>query len=276
MPYDHHLTFQDGRPLIYDSGDFPASLEKLKDARRLGRRCWPTPRQARADGRRVGVGLACYVEGTGVGPYEGAHVVVESSGKVKVATGLTTQGQGHFTSFAQIAADELGVPVRGRRGGDRRHPAVRLRGRHVRLAGGGDERQRDRAGVPQGARQGAAHRRRRAGGRPRRPGDRRRRGAGQGVAGVVHPAGHGRGAVQPAALRVRRGVQGGDPVRRPATPRGRRSPDGEEPGLEGTDYYSPTQVDLRQRHARGRSSRPTRRPPRSTSCATASCTTAAR
>ncbi|MGZ4589395.1 MAG: aerobic carbon-monoxide dehydrogenase large subunit [Actinomycetes bacterium] len=109
MPYDHHLTFQDGRPLIYDSGDFPQSLDKLKKL--IG---WDETlaeaAAARAAGRRVGVGLACYVEGTGVGPYEGAHVVVEPSGKVKVATGLTTQGQGHFTAFAQIAADELGVP----------------------------------------------------------------------------------------------------------------------------------------------------------------------
>ncbi|MGH8971119.1 MAG: aerobic carbon-monoxide dehydrogenase large subunit, partial [Actinomycetes bacterium] len=110
MPYDHHLTFQDGRPLIYDSGDFPASLDKL--VKLVG---WDAAlaeaAEARAAGRKVGVGLACYVEGTGVGPYEGAHVVVESSGKVKVATGLTTQGQGHFTSFAQIAADEMGVPL---------------------------------------------------------------------------------------------------------------------------------------------------------------------
>ena len=62
-----------------------------------------------AEGRRVGIGLACYVEGTGVGPYEGAHVHIETSGKVKVATGLTTQGQGHATVFAQLVADELGV-----------------------------------------------------------------------------------------------------------------------------------------------------------------------
>jgi aerobic carbon-monoxide dehydrogenase large subunit len=50
------------------------------------------------------------VEDTGIGPYEGAHVRVEPSGKVLVATGLTTQGQGHYTSFAQIAADALGCP----------------------------------------------------------------------------------------------------------------------------------------------------------------------
>ena len=110
MPYDHGLIFQDGRPLIYDSGDFPASLEKLKKL--VGWEDWSAYQaQARAEGRRVGIGLACYVEGTGVGPYEGGHVQVETSGKVKVATGLTSQGQGHQTAFAQIVADELGVKL---------------------------------------------------------------------------------------------------------------------------------------------------------------------
>jgi len=54
----------------------------------------------------------CYVEGTGIGPYEGARVQVQASGKVSVATGVGTQGQGHFTSFAQLVADQLGVDVR--------------------------------------------------------------------------------------------------------------------------------------------------------------------
>jgi carbon-monoxide dehydrogenase large subunit len=110
MPYDHGLIFQDGRPLIYDSGDYPATLAKLKAL--IGWDEFEAERAAaRQQGRRVGIGLACYVEGTGVGPYEGAHVVVETSGKVKVATGLTSQGQGHQTVLAQIAADELGVPI---------------------------------------------------------------------------------------------------------------------------------------------------------------------
>lgn len=108
MPYDHHLTFQDGRPLVYDSGDYPTSMARIKAL--VG---WGEFEQvraaARAEGRRVGIGLACYVEGTGPGPYEGAHVVVETSGKVKVATGLTTQGQGHQTAFGQVVADQLGV-----------------------------------------------------------------------------------------------------------------------------------------------------------------------
>ena len=110
MPYDHGLIFQDGRPLEYDSGDYPALLEKLKKL--VGWDEFAEYReQARAEGRRVGIGLACYVEGTGVGPYEGAHIRVETSGKVVVSTGLTTQGQGHETVFAQIAASELGVPI---------------------------------------------------------------------------------------------------------------------------------------------------------------------
>jgi carbon-monoxide dehydrogenase large subunit len=110
MPYDFGLTFQDGRPLRYDSGDYPATLEKLKKL--VGWDAFEVVREAaRAEGRRVGIGLACYVEGTGVGPYEGGHVLIETSGKVKVATGLTTQGQGHQTVFAQIVADELGVPI---------------------------------------------------------------------------------------------------------------------------------------------------------------------
>jgi len=110
MPYAFGLLFQDGRPLTYDSGDFPASLTKLKAL--VGWDDFADYRaKAEAEGRRVGLGIGCYVEGTGVGPYEGGHVVVEPSGRVNVATGLTTQGQGHQTTFAQIVADELGVPI---------------------------------------------------------------------------------------------------------------------------------------------------------------------
>ncbi|WP_100500438.1 aerobic carbon-monoxide dehydrogenase large subunit [Geodermatophilus chilensis] len=110
FPYDHHLTFQDGRPVIYDSGDYPALLEKLKAL--VG---WDGVGALRDDaearGKLLGAGMALYVEGTGPGPYEGGHVQVLGSGKVLVSTGLTTQGQGHETSFAQIVASELGVPI---------------------------------------------------------------------------------------------------------------------------------------------------------------------
>ena len=110
MPYDTGLTFQDGRPAVYDSGDFPASLDCLLDL--VGWDEFPAMReQAAAHGRRLGIGVACYVEGTAVGPYEGGHVHVETNGRVMVSTGLTSQGQGHQTVFAQIVASELGVPM---------------------------------------------------------------------------------------------------------------------------------------------------------------------
>jgi len=110
MPYDHGLLFQDGRPLIYDSGDFPASLAKLKAL--VGWDDFAAYRaQAELEGRKVGLGIGCYVEGTGVGPYEGGHIQIETTGRVNVSTGLTSQGQGHQTVFAQIVADELGVPI---------------------------------------------------------------------------------------------------------------------------------------------------------------------
>ena len=107
FPWDVGLTFQDGGPTRYDSGDYPAGLAmalEMVGAGEFRRR----QAEARRAGRYLGLGLGCYVEGTGIGPYEGAHVRIEPSGKVLVATGLTTQGQGHGTTFAQIAADALG------------------------------------------------------------------------------------------------------------------------------------------------------------------------
>jgi len=110
FPYDVGVTFQDGGPTVYDSGDYPMGLERLlEEADYAGfdkRR-----KAARRKGRRIGLGIAAYVEGTGIGPYEGAAVNVQVDGTVTVATGLSSQGQGHQTIFAQIVADELGVPV---------------------------------------------------------------------------------------------------------------------------------------------------------------------
>jgi CO/xanthine dehydrogenase Mo-binding subunit len=110
FPYDQRMTFQDGRPLIYDSGDYPESLRMIKEL--IGWDSFEAERaRAAARGRRIGIGVGCYVEGTGVGPYEGGHVQITSDGRVHVSTGLTSQGQGHQTVFAQIAATELGVPL---------------------------------------------------------------------------------------------------------------------------------------------------------------------
>ena len=107
FPWDVGLTFQDGGPTRYDSGDYPLGLELALE--RIGAGDFRRRQaEARRERRYLGLGIGCYVEGTGIGPYEGAQVRVEPSGKVYVATGLTTQGQGHHTTFAQIAADALG------------------------------------------------------------------------------------------------------------------------------------------------------------------------
>jgi len=109
FPFDQGMIFQDGRPLIYDSGNYPAQLEMIKDM--IGWEGFEALRaEAAGQGRLLGIGIGCYVEGTGPGPYEGAHVQVMTDGRVEVAIGLTSQGQGHQTVFAQIVADELGVP----------------------------------------------------------------------------------------------------------------------------------------------------------------------
>ena len=100
FPYDVGVAWQDGNTVVYDSGDYPELLDRA--LKMLG----PRP-----EGDRVGMGLAIYVEGTGVGPYEGAHVQVLVSGKVVAATGIPSQGQAHKTVWAQIVADELGVKV---------------------------------------------------------------------------------------------------------------------------------------------------------------------
>ncbi|MDR7402830.1 MAG: aerobic carbon-monoxide dehydrogenase large subunit [Armatimonadota bacterium] len=110
FPYNVGLIYQDNAPLIYDSGNYPATLERALEM--IGYDRWPEEKaRYRREGRYVGLGVACYVEGSGIGPYEGCRVTVEPSGKVHAATSVGTQGQGHFTSFAQIIADALSVPV---------------------------------------------------------------------------------------------------------------------------------------------------------------------
>jgi carbon-monoxide dehydrogenase large subunit len=110
FPWDVGLVYQDGGPTRYDSGNYQAGLEKLR-----GLLDYDHFRQeqeaARQQGRYLGLGIGCYVEGTGIGPYEGAKVSVESDGRVYAATGVTTQGQAHATTLAQIVAEQLGVDI---------------------------------------------------------------------------------------------------------------------------------------------------------------------
>jgi aerobic carbon-monoxide dehydrogenase large subunit len=112
FPYNNEIIYQDFAPLEYDSGNYPAVLDKALAAIDYNRFIADEQPRLRAQGRRVGIALVCYVEGTGIGPYEGAKVQVQANGRVSVVTGIGTQGQGHFTSLAQIAADRLGVDVR--------------------------------------------------------------------------------------------------------------------------------------------------------------------
>jgi carbon-monoxide dehydrogenase large subunit len=110
MPYRTGLTYRDGVPITYDPADYAAAFDALLE--HLDYAGW---RQAqvgrRGSARPLGIGLSAYVEGTGIGPFEGADVHVDPSGVVFVDVGVGAQGQAHETTLAQIAATELGVPL---------------------------------------------------------------------------------------------------------------------------------------------------------------------
>jgi len=113
FPYAREgLLFADGLKVTLDSGQYAKALDMA--AKALNADGFAAEQEkARADGKYLGFGLACYVEGTGLGPYEGGHIRIHPiTGKVYVNTGLSTQGQGHDTVFAQIVADQLGVDVK--------------------------------------------------------------------------------------------------------------------------------------------------------------------
>src|SRR5438876_2171268 len=110
LPYDLRMPYRDGNPLVYDTGDFPAALEGALAA--AGYDEFRKEQEGlRARGIYRGIGISGYVEGTAIGPFEGATVKRDLHGRVVVATGAVSSGQGHETSFAQIAADALGVPL---------------------------------------------------------------------------------------------------------------------------------------------------------------------
>jgi aerobic carbon-monoxide dehydrogenase large subunit len=105
MPYRVGIPYRDGEPIVYDSGDYPAALQKALDA--VGGVAVFRRRQseARRAGRWLGLGIGCYIEGTGVGPFESAFVRIDPSGKIYVACGAAPQGQGMETIFSQVMAD---------------------------------------------------------------------------------------------------------------------------------------------------------------------------
>jgi carbon-monoxide dehydrogenase large subunit len=111
MPYRTGLLDRWGRPQEYDSGDYPYMLRRAAEAIGLDQ-FRAEQLDARAEGCYLGIGVSFYIEATGLGPFESATVTVLPTGRVRVATGAPSQGQGHQTTFAQIAADALGVRMR--------------------------------------------------------------------------------------------------------------------------------------------------------------------
>lgn len=109
MPYATGLVDRSGRPQIYDSGDYPELLSRAV-ARADVEGVRARQRQGARDGKYVGIGFAMYIEATGLGPFETARIDITPAGRVRLAIGTPSQGQGHRTSMAQIAADAIGVP----------------------------------------------------------------------------------------------------------------------------------------------------------------------
>ena len=118
MPKPKEFPFNTATGLTYDSGNYQRGL---KEAQRLAgwNALLKQRARARKAGRLFGVGLSTYVEICALGPskimsaggWEWGSVKIELSGKVTIATGVTPHGQGQETSFAQIAADHLSIPI---------------------------------------------------------------------------------------------------------------------------------------------------------------------
>jgi carbon-monoxide dehydrogenase large subunit len=116
FPRADEFPFLTKTGLAYDSGDYEAALDKALNLSSY-QKLRDEQAKARAEGRIMGIGLSSYVEICALGPsqampaggWESATVRIEPTGKVTILTGASPHGQGQETSFAQIAADELGV-----------------------------------------------------------------------------------------------------------------------------------------------------------------------
>lgn len=114
FPYETATGF------VYDSGDYPTALRKVLDE--VGYEDLRSEQAAaRADGRLLGIGIAHFTEAVGAGPskqydiaglkmIDSAELRIHPTGKAILKLGVKTQGQGHETTFAQIVAQELGIP----------------------------------------------------------------------------------------------------------------------------------------------------------------------
>ncbi|MFL6207974.1 MAG: xanthine dehydrogenase family protein molybdopterin-binding subunit, partial [Pyrinomonadaceae bacterium] len=118
FPQPDEFPFKTATGLFYDSGNYQGALDKAlanSDYENLR----AEQKAARAEGKLIGIGVSTYVEICALGPsqampaggWESATVRIEPTGKVTVLTGASPHGQGQETSFAQLAADELGVEL---------------------------------------------------------------------------------------------------------------------------------------------------------------------
>ena len=234
FPYETATGF------VYDSGDYPTALRTALDE--VGYEdLLREQAEARAEGRLLGIGIAHFTEAVGAGPshtydiaglkmIDSAELRVHPTGKAILKLGVKTQGQGHETTFAQIVAEELGIPANDIKveHGDTDHTPYGLGTYGSRSTPGG--RGGHCGGGSQAGRQGPQDRRAPAGGS--------RRGHRAGRRGVV-----GGGQPRPVGHHPRRG-----PGRLHQPARGH----GVRPG--GCDLLRPAQphLSLRQLHRGGR------------------------
>jgi carbon-monoxide dehydrogenase large subunit len=109
MPYIVGQTRPNTPPTVFDSGDYPSALRHALE--QIGYEGLKPLQGKYQDGRYHGIGLGCFVKNTGQGPYEAARVVVSGAEKIAVYLGISSLGQGHETTMAQIAADSLELPL---------------------------------------------------------------------------------------------------------------------------------------------------------------------
>ncbi len=109
LPYDLGPTRPGIASTVFDSGDYPRALATALE--RFGYDAVKPLQGQKRDGRYHGIGIGWFVKNTGLGPSEGARVVVTGPESVAVYLGIATLGQGHETVMAQICADALGVPM---------------------------------------------------------------------------------------------------------------------------------------------------------------------
>ncbi|HEY9288885.1 MAG TPA: xanthine dehydrogenase family protein molybdopterin-binding subunit [Candidatus Dormibacteraeota bacterium] len=108
QPSEFPYTNANGQ--TYDSGDYPAAMRRLVELAGY-RELRAEQARARARGRLLGIGVAAFVEVAAGSPADEATVRLERDGTLTVITGSTPHGQGHQTTWAQIAAERFGVPI---------------------------------------------------------------------------------------------------------------------------------------------------------------------